>query len=437
MITRLHLENFKNFKNADLQLGPFSILVGKNATGKSNIRDAFRFLHGIGRGYSLAEIFGGKYEAGARVWDGIRGGAGGVTYQANSTFKLEVTFDIGVILPIYYKIEVKTDYGDGIPRVVKESLSFGEHSNQFQTDPSSNQDQTIKVQLAPGGDYKKGHLEDFNSERPILTQILNAHRLVRRSDSKAKAIKLYASGVIASLNSIRFLDLSSDALRIPSFPGQIILGDRGENLSSVLQDICKNKERKDGIVFWLKELTPLDVIDLEFVSDPQGKIIVSLVEEDGRKTLAYSASDGTLRFLGLIAALFSSNPNEIYFLEELENGIHPTRQYLLLDLIQRRTSQQKFQVIATTHSSQLLNFVEGQTLENASYLYRLKGTPDGHIKQIKDFDHIQDVLENQTLGGLLESGWFENMVAFDQDNEDETKDDEIKDVENEKVAVAR
>ena len=74
MITSLRLVNFKNFADETLRLGPFTVIVGANASGKSNIRDAFRFLHGIGRGYTLAEILGGKYGAGGQLeWAGIRG----------------------------------------------------------------------------------------------------------------------------------------------------------------------------------------------------------------------------------------------------------------------------------------------------------------------------------------------------------------------------
>jgi AAA15 family ATPase/GTPase len=58
MIHSLQLTNFKNFQATALSLGKFTLLVGTNASGKSNLRDAFRFLHGIERGYSLAEIFG-------------------------------------------------------------------------------------------------------------------------------------------------------------------------------------------------------------------------------------------------------------------------------------------------------------------------------------------------------------------------------------------
>ena len=44
MITSLRLKNFKNFADETLKLGPFTVIVGANASGKSNIRDAFRFL---------------------------------------------------------------------------------------------------------------------------------------------------------------------------------------------------------------------------------------------------------------------------------------------------------------------------------------------------------------------------------------------------------
>ena len=74
MITSLRLVNFKNFADETLKVGPFTVIVGANASGKSNIRDAFRFLHGIGRGYTLAEILGGKYGPGGQLeWEPIRG----------------------------------------------------------------------------------------------------------------------------------------------------------------------------------------------------------------------------------------------------------------------------------------------------------------------------------------------------------------------------
>ena len=80
MITSIRLVNFKNFADETLRVGPFTVIVGANASGKSNIRDAFRFLHGIGRGYTLAEIVGGKHGVGGQLeWEPIRGAPNEIT----------------------------------------------------------------------------------------------------------------------------------------------------------------------------------------------------------------------------------------------------------------------------------------------------------------------------------------------------------------------
>ena len=63
MITKLELTNFKNFAKAEIGFGPVSLLLGANATGKSNVRDALRFLHGSARGYDLAAWFRGEISA--------------------------------------------------------------------------------------------------------------------------------------------------------------------------------------------------------------------------------------------------------------------------------------------------------------------------------------------------------------------------------------
>src|SRR5262249_24516602 len=90
MIESLRLERFKNFQDATMKLGPFTVLIGANASGKSNIRDAFRFLHGIGRGYSLAEILGEKYQGGERVWSGIRGGTREIAFSGSDLFTIGI-----------------------------------------------------------------------------------------------------------------------------------------------------------------------------------------------------------------------------------------------------------------------------------------------------------------------------------------------------------
>src|SRR5258707_7261205 len=131
MMTKLHLERFKNFQDAELFLGPFTLLVGANASGKSNVRDAFRFLHGIGRGYSLAEIFGEKWGEGGEIqWHGIRGGTREACFQGAATFALAFSFTVPSS-PIgevgYYRLEVDPGVDGNLPRVIAERLIVTGH----------------------------------------------------------------------------------------------------------------------------------------------------------------------------------------------------------------------------------------------------------------------------------------------------------------------
>ncbi len=82
MISELKIGNFKSLESVDLKLGHFNLLVGANASGKSNFLDALRFLQGVGRGLSIREILDGKPQLSeSSRWDGIRGGSEFVTFR--------------------------------------------------------------------------------------------------------------------------------------------------------------------------------------------------------------------------------------------------------------------------------------------------------------------------------------------------------------------
>ena len=419
MLKKIRLERFKNLKKAELTVGNLTILVGKNASGKSNIRDAFRFLHGISRGYSLAEIIGEKWiEGGVLQWRGIRGGTREVTFEGESTFALEAEFTIqdkNKVRNGAYRIEINAGTTDREPQVVAERLFVsGQGEFIFDSHPKSKPPQqedpvhlnvrvrTVKKGLNPA--------VSFLNSRPIISQFIE-HRDVQPSIQEIARLAIFA------FSSMRFLDLSPDAMRLPSLPGQTILGDRGENLSSVLQSISKDSKSKQALLQWIEELTPMDAKDFEFTADITGKILLTLVEENGQKISAYSASDGTLRFLAMIAALLGPQPADLYFFEELENGIHPTRLHLLLQLIERKVYGKSIQMVATTHSSQLLILLSVESLKYASLTYRLENQPDARIIRILDIPDANRVIKEQNLGRLHESAWLENIMEFQEDEE--------------------
>jgi hypothetical protein len=288
---------------------------------------------------------------------------------------------------------------------------------------ASSQQQNQKRTSIAVYDSKRQKISDgFRANQPVLTQTQQRNNGRLFSDPTEDAV---FAGVIketvAAFQSIRFLELNPDAMRIPSFPGQIVLGDRGENLSSVLQTVCEDPNRKRALIEWVRELTPMDASDFKFVEDQAGRILVNLVETDGHQTSAYSASDGTLRFLAVIALLLmpeserayhEPKPTHLYFFEELENGLHPARLYLLLQLLEQETANGNVQIVATTHSPQLLRFLSPEAREYASLVYRLFETPAGHVQRILDIPDITRIIAEQDLARLHESGWFEDAMEF-------------------------
>lgn len=339
MIRSLRLRDFKSFRDVEVPLGPFTLVVGTNASGKSNLRDALRFLHGVGLGFTLAEIFGEKYGPGGILqWRGIRGGLPEAARQGTSGF--------GVV------VELEMDDG---------------------------RTETRSIDVEPRGGW------------------------VSADDDEVRTL----------LSSLRFLDLDPDAMRIPSNPGQTILGDRGENLSSVLQTICNDPLRKVSLLEWVRALTPLDAVDFAFESDFSGRILVHLVEAGGAKLSAASVSDGTLRFLAMVAALLSEDTGKIYVFEELDNGIHPTRLHLLLELIDRACTEQGIQVIATSHNPALLAFLGEQARADALLIYRGEDHTS-QVRRVMDLPNIAEILRTQDLSRLMLSGWLEDAAAFSE-----------------------
>ena len=419
MLRSLRLRNFKNFADERLTLGPFSVIVGANASGKSNIRDAFRFLHGIGRGYRLSEILGGKYGAGAQLeWAAMRGAMNEITRFGSPSFSLETEIRMRENdreRKAEYHIEAarEADSGDGF-RVEKEELRF-DGEVIYTTHPENTADAIYRdsgpgalfARLAKVAPQKKiGKRISVDPGRPVLSQIAEQAGATRSHKDPARA-------VLDALSRMRFLDLVPERMREPSFPGHTVLGDHGENLATVLKQLCLRDGRTEAVTDWIGELTPMDVGDLEFPADPAtGKIRLVLRERDGSAVSAASASDGTLRFLALLASLLSDAGDAILVLEEVDNGIHPARLRLLIELIEHCAGAYRVQTITTTHSPTMLSMIGDRAFETASLVCRLPESSDAVIRPVRNLPKVAELRSSQGLGRLLASGWMEDAVAF-------------------------
>ena len=403
MITSVRLENFKNFADETLRLGPFTVIVGANASGKSNIRDAFRFLHGIGRDHTLPEIFGGRYGAGGQIaWEPIRGADNEIVRFGQTEFTLESEIDLSALPREEIAIDsTRMSYAVRIGRDSSGRRGFSILGEILRADT--------------GHSWKRP--ESWKRQDGLKDECLtNAY--FGEEDSQSLYLRLAIRDEFRSMN---FLDPVPNLMRQPSSPGQIFLGEGGENLTSVLREICLDKKVKGVLIEWIRELTPMDVVDLRFLPDPSGRIHLMIREEGGRKVSAYSASDGTLRFLAMLAALFTpkSTLTSLYFIEEIDNGLHPSRLHLLLDLIETQTAETGIQVVATTHSPTLLSMMSDRTFEDASVVCRLPDSADSIIRPVSEIPKAAKLRKSQGLGRLLVGGWMENVLAFTEGDDAE------------------
>lgn len=412
----LELNDFKSFIEARIELSSFNLIIGANASGKSNIRDALRFLHGVARGYSLAETLGGRYQEGVQVWSGIRGGSREICRHGTSRFRLAVS-----VGGYGYELVVEVPRKKGaVPRIAEEKLSSSLGGQLYDTKrPSTPAQDHIDVLLAAGGNYRKGHKRTMTRSQPALTRIEEWLEEAERTDAKSADIRLAVRTILAALQGLRFLDISPVAMRIPSIPGETHLGDRGENLSSVIQHLCRDEKLHRAFAAWVQRLTPMDVAGFDFAMDASGKVLLELVESDGSKTSANSASDGTLRFLALLTALMAPDSGHTFFLEEIDNGIHPARLDLLMQLLRRRTGKDKATVVATTHSPPLLRLLGAEHLDQAFISFRLEDHAETRLKCLDSVPSIRRVLEKNDLAALHESSWFQNVLAFAEDESEE------------------
>ena len=175
--------------------------------------------------------------------------------------------------------------------------------------------------------------------------------------------------MLSVMSGLRFFEFDPVVMKQHSLPGAT-LGDSGQNLPSALQKMCAAQGREEILASWLRELTPMDVRGFRFPKDPYGNVYLEIVEARNRKIAANSASDGTLRFLAMLAVLLSADPAKVYFFEEIDNGLHPARLSLLVDLIENQTSRKGFQVVTTTHSPALLEMLGDESFGNTSIVYR-------------------------------------------------------------------
>lgn len=114
---------------------------------------------------------------------------------------------------------------------------------------------------------------------------------------------------------------------------EIKLRPNGQNLSGVLYTLWQNEEHQRNILEFIRNLPEQDFKTLTFYKDHRERIELALVENFASQEQEWSCdvlSDGTLRVLGIAAAILSVPEDSTLVIEEIDNGIHPSRAKSLL-----------------------------------------------------------------------------------------------------------
>ncbi len=406
MITHIEIEGFKSFQKVSLDLGALNIFVGTNASGKSNFFDALRVLQGIGYGYTIDEIFNGKPKsAKSEVWDPIRGGSanagflrgnqGGGGKLVRDIVKLKVRIESPEVSePLTYAVSIASR--GGVLR--RESLLLGE-AKIFETTHTT-RSPTISVDYYGEG---RPSNERFEKTRPVLHQLLN----YRRASEQHRDLIETCTRL---LGNAQFLNPAPSILRdYSAAPVVKRIGERGEGFAALVKSIMADEDVGDAYLSWLKELTP---VEIDTVIILQGAIQDSLfaIKRRGLTFPAPVLSDGTLRFSAIAAAFFQADMPETLLIEEIENGIHPTRLRLLVELLKSESENGRPQVMATSHSPLVLAWLDENDYKTVFLCQTDEKTGASTITPFASIPGLIELAREQSVADLFAEGWMETAL---------------------------
>lgn len=313
--SKLRLQNWRNFRDVDIHLRPRAFFIGPNASGKSNILDAFRFLHDI------VSVGGGLAEAVRK-----RGGTSKVRclhgkIPSNVEIDIEITLDK---VKWQYFLSFNQTKSEDRPRIVREFVSKNGETILDRLAASEKNDPLTLTQT---------RLEQIGTNREFR-DIYNFLFDIRYSHIVPQIIR----------DNRRNVEDVEDP-----FGGDFL---RRIHETPKKQREARLRRMKDALTIAVPQFE-----DLSFEVDEAGKPHLAAAYRHWRRSPSKqreeSFSDGTLRLLGLLWALGEkAGP---LLLEEPELSLHDAVVAQIPSMLATMQRLSGRQVVVTTHSEALLS----------------------------------------------------------------------------------
>ncbi|MCB0549299.1 MAG: ATP-binding protein, partial [Phaeodactylibacter sp.] len=259
----------------------------------------------------------------------------------------------------------------------------------------------------------------------IFLQMESAARFADGHTKAKQLIPKVAKKFEGHLAGVLFLDPFPQKMRDYSFLSEKkLLGD-GSNLSAVLYHLWNDEEGKEknrsAIVEFIQSLPEQDITGIDFLEGPRGEVMIQLKETFGGEEHYCDAgllSDGTLRVLALAAALLSAEPGSLVIIEEVDNGVHPSRAGKLLQSINDIAKEKQLAVLISSHNPALLDALPDEAVPDVVFCYRNPQTGWSELARMADFTDYPELIAQGALGELLTKGLIDRFVKHHPGSEE-------------------
>lgn len=330
MIHRIRIQNYKSLADVTVDLSPVTVLVGRSGTGKSNFVEAIRCLRDVLHSQTRSQEL---HQHWAQIKPAMSDGC---------LLSFDVEFSVPG-LPEHYRYQLTISNGQLNP-VVEERLEFGVTCLFHQQSHQAKQGRS-------GGQPPNWIVE------PQLMQVPAAGPIAIGRISAISEVVIAFTALTAGIGCYSFPDkVLSGARSKEHFSG---LNDDATDFLDTLKEIVSNLQdftsRKNMVSALQRVNNSVSSIELNDLQNP-GHVVVG--HRFANKTLELrlsQESDGFRRFYAHLLALYQRPPKQTLIFEHPEDGIHPGALSLLAEEFLAAPSQNRGQVILTTHSPGLLD----------------------------------------------------------------------------------